>query len=106
MKLDRNINEGGKGKYALIKLRDVDWELHEGKKVLARDVDLNPDCIDLGDSNDSEFFVIRLKDKYAEPALRAYAKAVHEAEGNTDWSREIKRLANKARLHENQQLPD
>ena len=54
MKLDRNVNPDGKGKYALINLRtnQVQW----------------------GDGD--QFFVIKYKDEFAAPALRAYADAV------------------------------
>lgn len=58
MKLDRNINPCGRGKYALINLRtnQVQW------------------------GGDDQFFVIKYKDQFAGPALAAYAKAV-EAKG-------------------------
>lgn len=57
MKLDRNVNQTRRGKYALINLRKniVEWG-------------------DVGDSN--EFFVIKLKDRYAKGALRGYVAAL------------------------------
>ena len=56
MKLDRNVNPDGRGKYALINLRTnkVEW----------------------GGEGGQQFFVLKYKDKFAAPALRAYAKAV------------------------------
>lgn len=55
MRLDRNLNPDGKGKYAIINLRTnrVEW----------------------GGPN-AQFFVIKYKDKFAVPALKAYAQAV------------------------------
>lgn len=55
MKLDRNINPDGRGKYALINLRtnQVQW----------------------GGADGEQFFVLKYKDRFAAPALRAYAKA-------------------------------
>lgn len=54
MKLDRNVNPDGKGKYALINLRNntVCW------------------------GGDDQFFVIKYKDAFASQALYAYAEAV------------------------------
>lgn len=55
MKLDRNVNPDGKGKYALINLRtnQVQWG---------------------GDGD--QFFVIKYKDLFASVALKAYGEAV------------------------------
>ncbi len=58
MKLDRNINPDGRGKYALINLRNntVCW------------------------GGDDQFFVIKYKDMFASAALHAYAIAAkHKA---------------------------
>lgn len=57
MKLDRNINPDGRGKYALINLRrnTIEWG---------------------GPTPEEQFFVLKLKDEFAAPALRAYAAAV------------------------------
>lgn len=56
MKLDRNINHDGRGKYALINLRTnkVEW------------------------GEEGQFFVLKYKDIFAEAALRAYARAVRD----------------------------
>ncbi len=72
MKLDRNANEDGKGKYALIKLREA--ELQEGMSTNCTPVVTVPlSAVDFGCTPDSEFFVIRLRDKHAGVALCAYA---------------------------------
>lgn len=75
MKLDRNINPDGKGKYALLNLRKntVEW----------------------GTEPEGQFFVIKYKDFFAVPALKAYAKAVlAEAERLTasGWHSQAKEL--------------
>ena len=72
MKLDRNINGNGRGKYALLKLRKLDdWlqsgataevpaPIREAIALLERE-----GMLDWGDKPETEFFLIRLKDKYA-----------------------------------------
>ena len=106
MRLDRNTNPDGTGKYALIKLR---------LDPLIASVDVNQkggpvDClcvdkraVDIGSTPDTEFFVIRLKDKYAANALQAYAVSC-KAE-DPEFSRDIKELAMKARRYQNKQIP-
>lgn len=103
MKLDRNLNMDGKGKYALIKLRELD-SMPRSPEVLAQAIIDNPDLVDFGDTDDSEFFVIRLKDKHAAPALIAYAEDAHD--DDQEWSNQVRRLAVKAGLHENKKAPD
>lgn len=64
MKLDRNTNPDGRGKYALINLRDntVQW----------------------GNEPGGQFFVLKYKDLFVYPALLAYAKAVRDAASQMD----------------------
>jgi len=54
MRLDRNVNPDGRGKYALINLRTnkVEW------------------------GNETQFFVIKYSDEFAFAALKAYSEAV------------------------------
>lgn len=93
MKLDRNINPDGAGKYALIKLRNLHFKGFkiidgpDGEKFLA----VPEKEIDFGDSADTDFFVIRLKDKYAAPALAAYAFAAMS--DDPEYGREVLELA-------------
>lgn len=80
MKLDRDTNKDGRGKYALIKLRNLPGatpcsiaeSMVEGG-FNAEDV---YNSLDFGDEPNGEFFVIRLKDKYALQAIYAYIDAV------------------------------
>ena len=94
MQLDRNIpGRGGRGKYALVKLRSIGADadsLHEAMGLLE-----GAGALDWGDANtESEFFVIRLKDRYAQEALRAYAQAARN--DDPEWADEITALANQA----------
>lgn len=75
MKLDRNVNPTGRGKYALINLRTnkVEW----------------------GTTEADEFFVIKLKDKYARDALEAYAWAARQ-DGEEEWFDEVIGLARRS----------
>lgn len=105
MKLDRNIegNEG-RGKYALIKLRDVEGFRGDGPfagcgavgdalRVLE-----NAGVIEWGaPRTKGEFFVIKLRDQYAQAALKAYADAVAaDRNGDDDYCGEIRDLADRA----------
>ena len=59
MKLDRNVNQNGRGKYALINLRTnkIEWG-------------------EVG--SDDEFFVIKLKDRFSKGALKGYRQAISD----------------------------
>ncbi|HEV8293036.1 MAG TPA: hypothetical protein VGP94_13970 [Tepidisphaeraceae bacterium] len=85
MKLDRNINADGRGKYGLIRNRRLaeilTWDGGEGEildqRAVANAVALleRAGVIDWGDNPWTEFFVMRLRDKYAAHGLFGYAKA-------------------------------
>ena len=85
MKLDRNVSYDGKGKYALINLRtnQVLWGYPH---------------------SEHEFFVIKLKDKYASAALFAYARAA-EAD-DPEYAADVRALAQRAHNHPNSKQPD
>ena len=105
MKMDRDINKDGKGKYALVKLREISCELPT-KKALADAISNNPHCLDFGEhGEDSEFFIIRLKDKYAPKALAAYARSA-ELDGNIEWARSVFNMAQRSERHKAQKIPD
>ena len=75
MKLDRNENPNGKGKYALLNLRTnkIEWGF-------------------VGDPD--EFFVVKLKDKHAKAALEAYADSIiHD---DPEFAEEVMELAMRA----------
>ena len=76
MKLDRNINPDGLGKYRLWDERKQAW------------VD---DC---GVGEEHEFFVIMLKDRHAEDALVAYANSIQGRD--MEFAVDVMDLANRA----------
>ena len=103
MKLDRNITNPKRGKYALIKLRTSNLSPED---LLGRSsVEVRTDAIDFGDTEENEFFVIRLKDKYAYAALASYAMSAREG-GDHEYASEIDHLASKALYHPNKKQPD
>lgn len=105
MKLDRNIKANkGKGKYALIKLRTA---LIRPAALASGMIEVSERDIDYGESTKegNDFFVIRLKDKYAEPALKAYAQAAYD-DGQTEYSHQIFGLVRKAANHPQKKKPD
>jgi len=101
MKLDRNITKPRRGKYALIKLRQsrLTPELCCGPSEIM----VETEAIDFG-CDGEDFFVIRLKDKYAPDALRAYARAA--SADDIEYAKEIDQLALNAENHPNKKRPD
>lgn len=117
MRLDRNNNDGGRGKYALVKLRRVEEIREEAKEpnsqtplddrpiIAAQDewdrvhealhVLMRAGVLDYGVTDtESEFFVIRLKDRNALPALRAYSDSVRWRD--PEFALEVSLLCNRA----------
>lgn len=102
MQLDRNLpdNDGG-GKYALLKLRELDAFRSGTFRTLPPDLDAaiklleERGIIDWGRAGtESEFFVIRLKDRYAQSALDGYANECRN--DDPEWCAEITDLARRA----------
>lgn len=76
MRLDRHINQDGRGKYALLKLRrqelPISPEAMEAAELLKRE-----GLLQFGnETEDAQFFVLKYTDKFAVRALEAYARAV------------------------------
>jgi hypothetical protein len=108
MKLDRNQNPNGKGKYALVLMRQVPpWSdnspkaaaIHNALNILERN-----QCLDYGNADDRDFFVLRLRDVGAEAALQAYADQFRESD--PEWAQEIYALATKAGERTDKKQPD
>lgn len=107
MKLDRNTNQDGTGKYALVKIREVNKLKDSGLEATVNTCLIAltaAGVVDYGNTVETDFFVIRLKDKYAAPALIAYAKAA--AEDDEEYSKEIHHLADLATLSPCTRRPD
>lgn len=93
MRLDRNQGSSRRGKYALLKLRDMpaDDKIDSALTVLEQAGVLDWGAV----QTESEFFVIRLRDLYAHDALSAYATAA-AFDHNDEWADEVRELASRA----------
>lgn len=101
MKLDRNINPNGMGKYAVLKLRmleafreqapfgDIAAPIAKALETLEA-----AGILDWGNTPDTDFMLIRLKDRYAQAALRAYALAAHL--DDPEYAKEIGDMAERS----------
>lgn len=81
MRLDRNVNPDGRGKYALIHLRKLNDVPNRSKRKLCRALDfLNEHELVAwgGDNPRDQFFVLKYKDMFAADALLAYANAIKD----------------------------
>lgn len=97
MRLDRNANGDGNGKqkYALLKLRNVTAETPYAAQEAIAFLD-KLGLIDWGRANEAdEFFVIKLRDAFAEAPLVMYANAAMLA-GEGEYARDVKALADRA----------
>lgn len=104
MKLDRNTNTNRLGKYALLKLRELAMEEKWVPEIYeAVDMLVDNEIVDFGNTQDTEFFVIRLKDKHAAAALEAYAISAQSED--PEFSQEVMELAKMARAHPNKKSP-
>lgn len=106
MKLDRNENRGpieGCGKYALINMRKLN-ELYAGHSMFQQ---LHPELAAAFDKleaesliqygavgEEDEFFVLKLKDRHAHPALLAYADSIRATD--PEFADEVGDMAQRA----------
>lgn len=109
MKLDQEAL--GRNKYALIKNRRLDEIAKENGGELPGDLNaalstlLEYGALDRGDSPQTEFFVMRLKDRYAGPALLTYAN--HAAAGDMEYATGVNKLSKRAGMsHPHCKTPD
>lgn len=91
MKLDRNKNPEGEGKYALIEIRKLGPKTRY--RLFGREeeddgafVIIPRSAINLGEPD--QFFVIKFKDRFAARALHAYADAIYEDVAGGEFSHE------------------
>ena len=112
MKLDRNTNRGGRGKYALVNMRKLIPILDKAEKwdgIKARtdsdptdeelaienafNILVNRGIISLGNETPGDqFFVMKYKDKFTSAGLRGYAESIIKDIGNLEGV-EFKSLA-------------
>lgn len=77
MKLDRNAPDG-KNKFAVINMRKIPGN-PQTPAELAAAILANPECVEFGRVGEpDEFFVVKLKDQYADHALHAYGTAARK----------------------------
>jgi hypothetical protein len=101
MKLDRNTAKGG-GKYAVVRLREMP---HEGDARAHLEALITGGFVEMGSVGDEdEFFVVKLKDRFAAAALMAYAEAA--AAVDPEYAVEVLELAARAVAHPNRRVPD
>lgn len=101
MKLDRNINQDGKGKYELIHLRgELTDDERRAISILVNSGRIRNTSVGAPD----EFFLIKLKDEFAYAALIAYADqaSVHD----TEYALEVYDMAYRAQAHPLSKRPD
>lgn len=110
MKLDRNIPDGHGNKYALIKNRALE-ELRQPDGTIPDRIGdalltlVEAGVLDWGCTPETEFFVIRLKDKNAAAALAGYASKAQE--DDPEYAYEVSELADRAgENHPNCKKPD
>lgn len=104
MKLDRNCPSLDSGKYAVVKLRDLRSMRNTGPAATYLQVKRALAVLDrFGLLNygepwkPGEFFVLMLKDEFAEGALREYASAALTMDA--EYANEVSSLANRSGLH-------
>lgn len=78
MRLDRNINPDGRGKYALLRLRKIPEPNSPQYEAVCQALGVLTAAGILEHGfvgTEGEFFPIFIRDRYARPALTAYARA-------------------------------
>jgi hypothetical protein len=108
MRLNRDVNKSGRGKYAIVKLRKMPSD--PGKRAdceHAMRILFENRVLTYGLPNTTEeFFVVMLKDEYAYEGLQAYAKAAKD-DGNIDYAADIfELLARTGRFSPFRKRPD
>lgn len=102
MKLVRNTNADGHGKYMLVLTRKLEaYDPSGGRPFESNPVWdavallIDEGVIDQGVAEtEGEFFVLRLKDRHAGAALRAYANSVEYTD--PEFAAEVRELASRA----------
>lgn len=109
MKLDRNVNPSGKGKYAIINLRKITTADPRTPQELAAAILAHPEAVEFGAvGSPDEFWLIKLKDVYARSALQAYANAIRfDPKGDAEYEAEVSMMAERSgQMHPLCKRPD
>ena len=94
MKLDRNINPSGKGKYALVNMRKIKGDPRTAQELAAA-ILANPEAVEFGEAcGPDEFWLIKCKDKHAKAALEAYADSVRA--DDAQFADEVQEIARRS----------
>jgi hypothetical protein len=90
MKLDRNVNENGLGKYALVEMRKLSAaekvQFNRKTEDIEDEVSVPRRALNLGDPD--QFFVLKYKDRFTLAAMEAYAEAVRSYASHEQMSDE------------------
>lgn len=94
-------------KYALIKRRCLDELDHDSRSAAYNALATLHllGVLDQGSTPESEFFVMRLRDKYASDALFRYSLSAR-MDGESDYARQIEDMAIRADNHPDSKKPD
>lgn len=101
MKLDRNLSK--QGKYILIKAREL--QKHTGSPAFGetdvvaamRVLEKAGLLVYATPGTEDEFFVIKLKDQFAEQALISYAQGAYDYD--KEYSKEVLELSERSGIH-------
>jgi hypothetical protein len=102
MKLERNTGDQARGKYAIVRLRDIEPKTVAAQSLARLTVGGHVEFGNPGDAD--EFFVVKLKDVYAPAALAAYAGAAMA--DDPEYAADILELARRAAAHPSRKKPD
>lgn len=110
MKLIRNTTPDGRCKYALVRLDKIRLDEQEAGSpdptvIAALKLLENRGLLEYGEKgSEEEFFVVKLKDVNAAPALAAYATSAFD--GDAELSEDVCELAERSKNHPNRRRPD
>lgn len=97
MKLDRNVNTDGQGKYALLNLRRLDdlSPADNRSTYLLLAVLERRGVLQYGNvGQEDEFFLLKLRDRHSRPALMAYADSIRGSD--PEFAAEVYEMAGRS----------
>lgn len=107
MKMDRNVNKNGHGKYALINVRKLDQLLDPKNDQFGRLGNELRTSLDILDKrgileygaphSEDEFFVVKLRDEFSTGALVGYANQIKQHD--REFADEVLEMANRSGIN-------